>query len=581
MRKPLLVTGTAMSAALLLVGCSGGGGLRSVEMTDEDRAAGEAPSIDYETPIKVEGNETKVLDEGDGEDIDPGDTLMVQMSIYSGGDKSELGESYSQRAGQVLTFDDDLKERVPELYEAMEGMKVGGVVAYSSDATAGQSGTEGDDSTAVEVYEIIDEVPSGIDGEMKESPDELPAVTEGEDGAPQIAKPEGKAPAEVTSEYLIEGDGEEIGEGDTVVADYVGVRWEDGEVFDSSYESGSPAALPLDTMIPGWAEALEGKKVGSRVIMSIPAEKAYGTAEELGEDSEYPAGDLVFVVDLLASYDTPEPEPLPDPTASVVNEGDGTEVEDGDTLLVRTSPVADGEPQQEQDQVMRIDDDLAESDQFLHDQLADARVGTSVDIASSADDGTGQVQETTVRYTVQEILPDSPEGEMAASTDGLPQVSEGESGTPQIEKPSGEAPDDVVTQTLIAGDGAEVKAEDTVAVDYVGVRWEDGEVFDSSYERGVPTAFPLSAVIPGWSEGLEGQKVGSRVLISVPADKAYGTQEEVDADGSGSPAGDLLFVVDILGATESAEQPEAPATGDATDGAEDSATADDQASAEG
>ena len=71
------------------------------------------------------------------------------------------------------------------------------------------------------------------------------------------------------------------------------------------------------------------------------------------------------------------------------------------------------------------------------------------------------------------------------------------------------------------------------------------------------------------------------VLISIPADKAYGTQEEVDADGSGSPAGDLLFVADILGATESAEQPEAPATGDATDGAEDSATADDQASAEG
>ena len=74
---------------------------------------------------------------------------------------------------------------------------------------------------------------------------------------------------------------------------------------------------------------------------------------------------------------------------------------------------------------------------------------------------------------------------------------------------------------------------------------------------------------------------GLGVLISIPADKAYGTQEEVDADGSGSPAGDLLFVVDILGATESAEQPEAPATGDATDGAEDSATADDQASAEG
>ncbi|MCT1602734.1 FKBP-type peptidyl-prolyl cis-trans isomerase [Kocuria sp. p3-SID1433] len=577
MRKPLLVTGTAMSAALLLVGCSGGGGLRSVEISDDERTAGEAPSIDFETPIKVEGNETKVLEEGDGEEIDPGDTLMVQMSIYGGGDKSELGESYSQRAGQVLSFDDDLKERVPELYEAMEGMKVGGVVAYSSDATAGQSGTEGDDSTAVEVYEIVDEIPSGIDGEMKDSPDGLPTVTEDDNGDPTIAAPEGEAPEEVTSEYLIEGDGEEVGEGDTVVADYVGVRWDDGEVFDSSYESGSPAALPLDTMIPGWAEALEGKKTGSRVIMSIPAEKAYGTAEELGEDSEYPAGDLVFVVDLLASYDTPEPEPLPDPTADVVNEGDGEEVEDGDTLLVRTGPVADGEPQQEQDQVMRVDDDLAESDQFVHDQLAQARVGTSVDITSSTDDGTGQVQETTVRYTVQEILPETPDGEMAASTDGLPQVTEGEDGTPQIETPSGDAPDEVVTQTLIAGDGAEVQADDTVAVDYVGVRWEDGEVFDSSYERGVPTAFPLSAVISGWSEGLEGQKVGSRVLISIPADKAYGTQEEVEAEGSGSPAGDLLFVVDILGAAESPQPSEAPTD----DGASDSATADDQASAEG
>ena len=577
MRKPLLVTGTAMSAALLLVGCSGGGGLRSVEISDDERTAGEAPSIDFETPIKVEGNETQVLEEGDGEEIDPGDTLMVQMSIYGGGDKSELGESYSQRAGQVLSFDDDLKERVPELYEAMEGMKVGGVVAYSSDATAGQSGTEGDDSTAVEVYEIVDEIPSGIDGEMKDSPDGLPTVTEDDNGDPAIAAPEGEAPEEVTSEYLIEGDGEEVGEGDTVVADYVGVRWDDGEVFDSSYESGSPAALPLETMIPGWAEALEGKKTGSRVIMSIPAEKAYGTAEELGEDSEYPAGDLVFVVDLLASYDTPEPEPLPDPTADVVNEGDGEEVEDGDTLLVRTGTVADGEPQQQQDQVMRVDEDLAESDQFVHDQLAQARVGTSVDITSSTDDGTGQVQETTVRYTVQEILPETPDGEMAASTDGLPQVTEGEDGTPQIETPSGDAPDEVVTQTLIAGDGAEVQADDTVAVDYVGVRWEDGEVFDSSYERGVPTAFPLSAVISGWSEGLEGQKVGSRVLLSIPADKAYGTQEEVDAEGSGSPAGDLLFVVDILGAAESPQPSEAPTD----DGASDSATADDQASAEG
>ncbi|WP_260853516.1 FKBP-type peptidyl-prolyl cis-trans isomerase [Kocuria palustris] len=568
MRKSLLTTGTALSAALVLAGCGGSGGLRSVEITNDDRGSGEAPEIDFQTPVQVEENETKVLEEGDGEDVEPGDTLMVQMSISSGADKSSLGESYSQGAGQVLAFDDSLKERVPELYEAMDEMKVGGIVAYSSPATAGASGDQDDSSTAVEVYEIVDEVPSEIEGEMQDSPEGLPAVTETDDGTPEIQEPEGDAPGEVRSEYLIEGDGEEVAAGDTVVADYVGARWEDGEVFDSSYENGSPAALPLDTMIPGWTEALEGKKAGSRVIMSVPAEKAYGTQEELGEDSQYPAGDLVFVVDLLGAYETPEPEPLPEPTASVVNEGDGEEVEEGDTLLVRTGPVSDGEPQGEQLQVMRVDEDLKEQDEFVHGQLADARVGTSVDITSSADDGTGQVQETTARYTVEQILPDSPQGPMQPSPEGLPQVTECPDGAPEIAAPQGEAPDEVVSEPLIEGDGEEVAAGDTVAVDYVGVRWEDGEVFDSSYDRGAPTSFPLDGVIPGWSEGLEGQKVGSRVIISVPADQAYGTQEEIDEQGGDRPAGDLLFVVDVLAATDTPEQAapampgaEAPAEG--------------------
>ena len=53
-------------------------------------------------------------------------------------------------------------------------------------------------------------------------------------------------------------------------------------------------------------EGLEGKKEGSRVILSVPVGQAYGTEKDLGEDSDYPAGSLLFVVDIQAAVDTPE-----------------------------------------------------------------------------------------------------------------------------------------------------------------------------------------------------------------------------------------------------------------------------------
>lgn len=553
MRKALLRTGTAIGAALLLTACSSSG-FNSIELSN-DPGPGEVPEVTFQTPVEVEENQTKVLREGDGAEIQDGSTLLAQAVLYRGSDGEEVGESYSSGAGQVLQVNDDLKERLPELYDALTGgMKVGGILAYSSPSTSGQSGQEGDTSTSVEVYEIVQEIPTEIDGEMSDSPEGLPEITENDEGVPQIGETDGEAPDDIVSEYLIEGDGDEVQEGQTVVVNYVGARWEDGQPFDSSWETGTPAALSLDSAIAGWSEGLEGKKVGSRVVLSIPADQAYGTTEELGEDSGYPTGDLLFVVDILAAVDTPEPEPLPEPTASVVNEGDGDEVNDGDNLLVTSAPVSDGEPGQATPSVITLDDEFREEDSFTYDQLADARVGTTVDITETSDAGAGQTTETTTRYTVRDVIDSSVEGLMEPTPEGLPMVTQTDGGTPEIATPEGEAPDDLVSEYLIEGDGAEVQEGETVAVDYVGVRWEDGEVFDSSYDRGAATAFPLDEVIEGWSEGLVGKKIGSRVIISIPADKAYGTDEEIEESGNtGAPSGDLIFVVDILGATDTPE----------------------------
>lgn len=96
---------------------------------------------------------------------------------------------------------------------------------------------------------------------------------------------------------------------------------------------------------------------------------------------------------------------------------------------------------------------------------------------------------------------------------------------------------------LKEGDGKTVTSDDTVKVSYFG--WlDDGTIFDSSNQEGAddaPISFPLSGVIQGWTKGLDGQKVGSVVQLTIPADEAYG------ATGSGIIPGNapLRFIVQI------------------------------------
>jgi FKBP-type peptidyl-prolyl cis-trans isomerase len=98
-------------------------------------------------------------------------------------------------------------------------------------------------------------------------------------------------------------------------------------------------------------------------------------------------------------------------------------------------------------------------------------------------------------------------------------------------------------EVLAEGEGDEVSATDTVNVNYFG--WlPDGTIFDSSKKNGknTPVDLSLTSVIKGWTEGLTGEKVGSTVKLTIPADKAYGST------GSGStipPNTPLTFILTI------------------------------------
>jgi peptidylprolyl isomerase len=104
------------------------------------------------------------------------------------------------------------------------------------------------------------------------------------------------------------------------------------------------------------------------------------------------------------------------------------------------------------------------------------------------------------------------------------------------------APDTPVQRVVLdEGTGAAVKASDTVTVDYLGATYDAKQPFDESYSR-EPLTSALSGLIQGWSIGLTGVKVGSRVLLQIPPAFGYGAQ------GSGGIPGNatLWFVIDVL-----------------------------------
>ena len=98
-----------------------------------------------------------------------------------------------------------------------------------------------------------------------------------------------------------------------------------------------------------------------------------------------------------------------------------------------------------------------------------------------------------------------------------------------------------VTHTLV-GTGANPKASDAVKVHYRGTL-ANGTEFDSSYKRGQPATFPLSRVVPCWTEGMQKIKVGGKATLTCPPATAYGAS---GAGGVVPPNATLTFEVELL-----------------------------------
>lgn len=276
-------------------------------------------SASFETPFVAEGTSTHVIDEGDGEELKDGDVVVLNATSFNGQDGSKLGSTFTSQPIMV-PVNDSLKEQVPELYDVLSQGKVGMSFSYTSNmvqaadetGNASPSPLPSGSATNVEIYSVASKVLNTAEGtEVTEGLHESFVEFKLDDNAQfgaviDLKDDRGDAPAELVSQDLIEGNGQVVGETDTVYAKYFGLRWEDGHEFDGNYNAELPAQFSLTSVIPGWTEGLAGHKVGSRVLLIIPSEKAYGDEDETG--SGRPTGPLVFVVDILGASAGPEVE---------------------------------------------------------------------------------------------------------------------------------------------------------------------------------------------------------------------------------------------------------------------------------
>ncbi|GAA1956290.1 FKBP-type peptidyl-prolyl cis-trans isomerase [Catenulispora subtropica] len=121
---------------------------------------------------------------------------------------------------------------------------------------------------------------------------------------------------------------------------------------------------------------------------------------------------------------------------------------------------------------------------------------------------------------------------------------------PKVTIPAGKNPPTVGTyKPVIVGKGPQIQKGQTLVLQYEGLLWRNGQIFDSSFSKSkslFSTRIGVGSVVAGWDEGLVGQTVGSRVLLVVPPDKGYGPQGQPQAGIQGTDT--MVFVVDILDA---------------------------------
>lgn len=311
--RPFASLSVVAAAALLIAGCSAAApdtapeeSAPAVEKCEAQLKSGSASdgvevSGDFAATASVtvpEGFaptelERSTVIEGDGDPIAQNDVIKAHFTVVDAASGEVQLETTSTEAEGMDTIVN------PEQIfgAALECASVG-----TRTVSVFPPGTLGEGSGAyIVVADALEKLPTQASGDEVDPVEGMPTVEVAEDGEPTITIPDADPPAEVKLENLVQGEGDTVEPGDQVIVHYTGVKWSDGTVFDSSWERSAPTQFGTNQVVDGFRQALEGQKVGSRVVVVIPPAFGYGADPE----SELKDETLVFVVEVLGVQHAP------------------------------------------------------------------------------------------------------------------------------------------------------------------------------------------------------------------------------------------------------------------------------------
>ncbi|WJS92331.1 FKBP-type peptidyl-prolyl cis-trans isomerase [Microbacterium testaceum] len=169
-----------------------------------------------------------------------------------------------------------------------------------------------------------------------------------------------------------------------------------------------------------------------------------------------------------------------------------------------------------------------------------SELGTQGAQALGVNEGDGAVFVFDVRKV---FLPAADGADQYNADSGMPSVVRAPDGTPGVVIPAGDAPTQTRSQTIKKGDGDVLTADSSVVIHIQGVAWGATTTFASTWKNGAPGQATVSQLPPALASALEGQTVGSQVLVVVPADQTAQDQQILKAPANSA----LVYVVDVLG----------------------------------
>lgn len=258
---------------------------------------GGRPALRFDPPLGVTGPAARVVSNGDGAIINVLDSVTFEYQMFRGDTGALEYSTYESGRPQTIVLTPDTMSRT--FADALTGQRVGAEILVAVPDTSGNTVSDYLVTMFMAVT-VIDAhpIPTRAQGKPVPAVPGLPKVTLDGTGKPSIVIPPADPPSELVSQVLIEGSGSPIAKGQTVTMQLTGWLWATGEQFDSTWDAGTMMVLELSTerTIPGLVYGLDGRRVGSQVLLIIPPSLGLGRRDA----GAIPASStLVYVVDIL------------------------------------------------------------------------------------------------------------------------------------------------------------------------------------------------------------------------------------------------------------------------------------------